>query len=111
MNGRLLAVLATAALISSPHSQSVPASTIAYQEATGAQVWLGFLGDGGTGKDEQKEVASRLEAARAEGKLDYVFLLGDNIYNNGEARHIRSKYLNVYRELLAPESALQKNQA
>jgi hypothetical protein len=65
-----------------------------------ASVYLGFLGDGGTGGEEQKAVARRLEIAREAGKLDSVFLLGDNLYENGEARHIRPKFLDVYRGLL-----------
>lgn len=67
---------------------------------SGSPVYLGVLGDGGTGSKEQKAVAHQLELARGEGKLDYVFLLGDNLYDNGEAKHIRSKYLDVYRVLL-----------
>jgi predicted MPP superfamily phosphohydrolase len=65
-----------------------------------APVYLGFLGDGGTGGEEQKAVARRLEIAREGGKLDYVFLLGDNLYENGEARHIGPKFLDVYGGLL-----------
>ncbi len=64
------------------------------------QAYMGFLGDGGTGGKEQKAVARRLEIAREGGKLDYVFLLGDNLYENGEARHIRPKFLDVYGRLL-----------
>ena len=64
------------------------------------RVYLGFLGDGGTGGKEQKAVARRLEIARARGNLDYVFLLGDNIYETGQAKYIRPKFLDVYGELL-----------
>lgn len=64
------------------------------------EVYVAFFGDGGTGGKDQRAVAKQLELARERGKLDYVFLLGDNIYNNGEAKYIQSKYLDVYRELL-----------
>lgn len=78
----------------------IATSSTATPSAQDTHVYLGFLGDGGTGKKEQKAVASQLELARGEGKLDYVFLLGDNIYNNGEAKYIRPKYLDVYGKLL-----------
>jgi hypothetical protein len=62
-------------------------------------VFIGILGDGGTGGRDQKAVARQLELAREEGRLDYVFLLGDNVYEVGAAGDIRSKYLDVYRAL------------
>ncbi len=76
------------------------ASGFADQDARSVPVYLGFLGDGGTGGKEQKAVERRLEIAREGGKLDYVFLLGDNLYENGEAKNIRPKFLDVYGELL-----------
>lgn len=74
--------------------------TVESQVARRSETYLGILGDGGTGGKEQKAVARQLELVREEGKLDYIFLLGDNLYNNGEAEHIRPKYLDVYGELL-----------
>ena len=63
-------------------------------------IYLGILGDSGTGKEDQRAVANQLALAKARNALDYVILLGDNIYNNGEARFIRPKYLDVYGSLL-----------
>jgi len=63
-------------------------------------LYLGFLGDGGTGKKDQRAVAHQLELARSRGALDVVFLLGDNIYEKGQAKYIKPKYLDVYDGLL-----------
>jgi hypothetical protein len=78
----------------------LPAPGVDSQSARSAEVYLGFLGDGGTGGKDQRAIARRLEIAREGGKLDYVFLLGDNLYERGEAKHIRPKFLNVYGKLL-----------
>jgi 3',5'-cyclic AMP phosphodiesterase CpdA len=82
-------------LLTSPLSPAVES-----QVARRSEIYVGFLGDGGTGGKEQKAVARQLQIAREEGKLDSVFLLGDNLYDKGEAKHIRPKYLDVYGELL-----------
>ncbi|HXV65525.1 MAG TPA: metallophosphoesterase [Vicinamibacteria bacterium] len=68
--------------------------------AEGREIYVAFLGDGGTGGKEQKSVARQLELAREQGKLDYVFLLGDNLYPKGEAKKIGPNFLDVYRNLL-----------
>ena len=72
----------------------------ASQPLDGVALHLGFLGDGGTGGQDQQAVARQLIAARGRGALDFVFLLGDNIYDSGESKYIRSKFLNVYQDLL-----------
>jgi Calcineurin-like phosphoesterase len=68
--------------------------------AEGREIYVAFLGDGGTGGEEQKSVARRLELAREQGKLDYVFLLGDNLYDKGEEKRIGPNFLEVYGNLL-----------
>ena len=64
-------------------------------------VHLAFFGDSGTGNDRQRQVSMQLGRVAAAGKLNYVFLLGDNIYNKGEAKYIRPKFLDVYQPLFA----------
>ncbi len=64
-------------------------------------IYLAFFGDSGTGDSRQRQVAAQLERVAAAGKLNSVFLLGDNIYTKGEAKYIRPKFLDVYQPLFA----------
>ena len=68
-------------------------------------VYLAFFGDSGTGDSRQRQVGAQLERVAAAGKLDSVFLLGDNIYNKGEAKYIGPKFLDVYQPLFAKNVA------
>lgn len=63
-------------------------------------VWIGFLGDSGTGKSDQAAVRDQLTQRRKAGQLDYVFLLGDNVYGSGAATDIDKKYFSVYARLM-----------
>ena len=64
-------------------------------------VYLAFFGDSGTGDSRQRQVAAQLDRVAAAGKLNSVFLLGDNIYSKGQAKYIRPKFLDVYQPLFA----------
>jgi hypothetical protein len=64
----------------------------------GDETYLAFLGDGGSADRAQLDVRTQLERRRAAGRLDAVFLLGDNVYDSG--REIEEKYLAVYGGLL-----------
>ncbi len=66
-------------------------------------VFLAFLGDSGTGDARQRQVSSQLQRVATLGKLDYVFLLGDNIYDKGESKYIKPKFLDVYQPLFAKD--------
>ncbi len=58
-----------------------------------------FLGDTGTGDARQREVGSQMaEIARRE-PLDYVVLLGDNIYGGNKGNSFGEKFLKVYDSL------------
>ncbi len=94
MSRRLLLSLILLALIALAVTAQEPPHKVS------KYIYIGLLGDSGTGKDEQRAVAEQLQLAEQQDALDYVFLLGDNIYNNGEAKYIGSKYLDVYRGLL-----------
>jgi hypothetical protein len=95
LSTRLRAFGALLPLVFAPFSPAVES-----QVARRSETYLGILGDGGAGSKEQKAVARQLELAREGGKLDYVFLLGDNLYDQGEAKYIHPKYLDVYGGLL-----------
>jgi acid phosphatase len=60
---------------------------------------LAFLGDGGTGGDDQKAVRDQLLAQTP--SLSFVFLLGDNIYTSGSAEHIKDRFDDVYAPVMS----------
>ena len=76
------------------------AAGVAY---TQSPVYLAFLGDSGTGNARQRRVSAQLQRVADTNKLDYVFLLGDNIYNKGESKYIKPKFLDVYQPLFAKD--------
>jgi hypothetical protein len=57
---------------------------------------MAFVGDSGTGDDEQRAVAAQM----AKVKPSFVFLLGDNIYDRGSRASIKQRFDDPYRELL-----------
>jgi len=66
---------------------------------TGAQepeVRMAFIGDGGTGDSNQAAVRDQILRYVPR----YLFLLGDNIYSDGRAAYIRSRFYDVYQPLL-----------
>ena len=64
-------------------------------------VYLAFLGDTGTGNDRQRRVRDQLASVSRDVSLQSVFLLGDNLYNNGESEHIMPRFVTMYAEVMA----------
>ena len=60
-----------------------------------------LVGDAGTGDERARKVAAQIQRTVEHGSVSHVFLLGDNVYEHGEARFIASKFLNVYRGVLS----------
>lgn len=60
------------------------------------EVHVAFLGDEGTGGRRQKAVRDQLQ--RRGPRL--VFLLGDNVYDEGQAERIRERYDDVYQPVM-----------
>jgi phosphodiesterase/alkaline phosphatase D-like protein len=58
------------------------------------------IGDMGTGKAPQYEVAARMDALRHAFPFDFVIMLGDNIYGGNSASDYRSKFELPYKLLL-----------
>lgn len=58
------------------------------------------LGDTGTGKKAQFEVAERLADFHAKRPYDTVLMLGDNIYQSGKAADLEKKFAQPYAPLL-----------
>ncbi len=64
-------------------------------------VYLAFLGDTGTGNDRQRRVRDQLSSVSRSVSLQSVFLLGDNLYNNGESKHIMPRFVTMYEDVMA----------
>jgi hypothetical protein len=60
-----------------------------------------FVGDTGTGAERARRVAAQMRQTAERVSASHVFLLGDNVYEYGEARFITSKFLDVYRGVLS----------
>jgi hypothetical protein len=60
---------------------------------------LGVIGDSGSGAPAQLRVASQLAAWNRLNPLKFVLMLGDNVYEKGEAKYFDSKFIDVYRSL------------
>ena len=64
-------------------------------------VRMAFFGDMGTGDERQAGVRDQLALVADGAGLDTVFTLGDNVYKNGEAKHIGPRFVDVYEGLIA----------
>lgn len=86
--------------------ETVQVSEAVEGPAAGAQlsqqsVYLAFLGDTGTGNDRQRRVREQLSSISRNVSLQSVFLLGDNLYNNGESEYIMPRFVTMYEEVMA----------
>ena len=59
-----------------------------------------FVGDTGTGDRRARRVRDAIRGTAAAAGASHLFLLGDNVYPDGEARHIAPRFLDVYRPVL-----------
>lgn len=60
-----------------------------------------LVGDTGTGDERAREVAAQIRRTAEQAAVSHIFLLGDNVYEHGEARFIGGKFLDVYRGVLS----------
>jgi hypothetical protein len=58
------------------------------------------IGDTGTGDEAQLSVASQMVRQREKTPFEFVIMLGDNIYEKGEEKYIKSHFEEPYKELL-----------
>jgi predicted phosphodiesterase len=58
------------------------------------------IGDSGTGKSEQYQVAEQMEKCREKTGFDFVLMLGDNIYGGKSQRDFAQKFELPYKALL-----------
>ena len=62
---------------------------------------FGVIGDSGSGDGRQLAVARQMESYEKSHPWEFVLMLGDNIYNDGNPRDFDRKFKNVYRNLMA----------
>lgn len=65
-----------------------------------AQLTFAVIGDSGTGKAGQYAVARQMKAIHEKNRFEFVLMLGDNIYSNGNAKHFQKKFELPYEPLL-----------
>ena len=66
----------------------------------GRSLKFGVLGDFGTGKREQYELAEQMARVRAQFPFELVLTVGDNLYGGATAAGLRSKFEKPYKPLL-----------
>ncbi|MGE0886876.1 MAG: metallophosphoesterase [Blastocatellales bacterium] len=59
------------------------------------------IGDSGSGDEAQKAVAQQMVKQRLTKPFEFVLMLGDNIYEKGEAEKIGTHFEEPYKDLLA----------
>jgi Calcineurin-like phosphoesterase len=63
-------------------------------------VSFAIIGDTGTGSKQQHQLGEILLQAKAVFPFDFVLLLGDNLYGGEAPKDYKSKFADVYRQLL-----------
>ncbi len=61
---------------------------------------FGVIGDSGSGDARQAAVARQMEQFHAKRNWEFVLMLGDNIYEDGNPRYFDRKFKNVYANLM-----------
>jgi len=70
------------------------------KEAKDSSVIFAVIGDTGSGDEAQLAVAQQMVKQRQSKPFDFVIMLGDNIYEKGEAEKIGTHFEQPYKELL-----------
>jgi len=64
-------------------------------------ITFAVVGDTGTGDEAQLAVARQMIKQREKTPFEFVIMLGDNIYEKGEEKYIKSHFEEPYKDLLA----------
>jgi predicted phosphodiesterase len=63
-------------------------------------ITFAVIGDTGTGDEAQLAVAQQMVKHRTKTPFDFVIMLGDNIYESGSEKYIKSRFEQPYKDLL-----------
>ena len=88
-----IAVLAAAAALAVP-------TTGAGAPGSSAEARLLFVGDTGSGDRRARAVRDAIVATVTEAGASHLFLLGDNVYEDGEARQIAPRFVDLFRPVM-----------
>ena len=66
----------------------------------GPEARLVFVGDTGAGNDRARAVRDAILGTVEAAGASHLFLLGDNVYENGEAAYIAPRFVDVFRPVL-----------
>ena len=80
---------------------TVSARAGSFQESEDAHLRFAVIGDSGTGKDPQYRIARQMFSRYQEPGLDFVLMLGDNIYEHGNPAGYAKKFEQPYQPLLS----------
>ena len=100
--GRRMTRLRFAALVAAaaPLVAAAAAMSAAAWESRPSEARLVFVGDTGSGDERARAVRDAiLDTVEAAG-ASHLFLLGDNVYENGEAAYIAPKFVDIFRPVL-----------
>jgi len=92
-------------LLASAKAAAAPATGTAFPSpcdlpSEDKSVRFAVIGDSGTGKPEQYDVAKEMGVCRAKTGFDFVLMLGDNIYGGRSQRDFEDKFELPYKPLL-----------
>lgn len=79
---------------------ATPAFSLLPDDAATTRITFAVIGDSGTGKEGQYAVARQMKVMHDKTRIEFVLMLGDNIYSNGAAKNFKKKFELPYGALL-----------
>jgi predicted phosphodiesterase len=76
-------------------------ATAQNENSAKSNITFAVIGDTGTGDEAQLYVARQMVKQREKTPFEFVLMLGDNIYEKGEEKYIKSHFEEPYKDLLA----------
>jgi len=76
-------------------------ATAQNENSSKSTIIFAVVGDTGTGDEAQLAVARQMVKQREKTPFELVIMLGDNIYEKGEEKYIKSHFEEPYKDLLA----------
>lgn len=93
------AVLGAAAVLAAAVALAFPTAG-AGASGSPAEARLLFVGDTGSGDRRARTVRDAIVATVREAGASHLFLLGDNVYEDGEAEQIAPRFVDLYRPVM-----------
>ncbi len=94
-----VAVLGIAAMLAQAAAPALPTSGAGAPDSP-VEARLLFVGDTGSGDRRARAVRDAIVATVTEAGASHLFLLGDNVYEDGEARQIAPRFVDLFRPVM-----------